>query len=312
MNKTIDLHVTIPDTAAGQRVDQALSDLLAEHSRARIQGWIKSDQVLINGKACKAKDKVNGGETIHIQAELVPNERWEAQAIDLDIIHADDDIIVLNKPAGLVVHPAAGNPDQTLVNALLHHFPELDHLPRAGVIHRLDKDTSGVMVVARSLTAHTHLINALQAREIKREYLALVQGTLTAGGTVDAPIGRHPKQRTRMAVVNGGKPAVTHYRINTRYPHHTLLDVQLETGRTHQIRVHMAHINHPIVGDPVYSGRMRIAKGLDENVRQALQAMPRQCLHACKLTLQHPTTQAHCEFTAAIAKDINALLALLK
>jgi len=230
------------------------------------------------------------------------------QDIPLNIIHEDEALLVINKPAGLVVHPAPGNPDRTLVNALLHYCPALAELPRAGIIHRIDKDTTGLMVVAKTLTAHTQLVQQLQAREIKREYLALVKGEMISGSSIDQPIGRHPSQRTKMAVVGKGKPAITHYRIKQRFGHYTLLHVQLETGRTHQIRVHLAYIHHPIVGDPTYGGRLQFPKDISEDLQQTLTHFKRQALHAWRLTLDHPVSKQQLSFQAEPPADFVKLI----
>lgn len=268
--------------------------------------------ITVNGTRIRPKDKVKSGDEIIINAIIEANESWQAESISLDIIYEDDQIIVLNKPAGLVVHPAAGNQAGTLLNALLHHAPELAELPRAGIVHRLDKDTSGIMVVARTMTAHHFLVKALQARTIHREYRAIVVGQMTAGGTVEAPIGRHPKARTKMAVVATGKPAVTHYRVLERFPKHTFLKLMLETGRTHQIRVHMAHIHYPIVGDSSYGGRLRIPKGASEALRDCLQHFKRQALHAFRLELPHPTSNELMSWTAPLPDDMHSLLEILR
>ena len=307
----IKINLTIPEEYRGQRLDAALAQLLPEHSRARIQQWIKDGYLLLNGTQCKARDKVIGEEQVHIKAPIPEQRSYTAEDIPLDIIHSDADIIILNKPIGLVAHPAAGNYTGTLLNALLHHFPELAKVPRAGIIHRLDKDTSGILVVARNLTAHTKLVDALQQRHIKREYAALVQGYITAGGTIETDIGRHPRSRIKMAVVVNGKPACTHYRITERLDEHTLLRVTLETGRTHQIRIHLAHINHSIVGDQTY-GKLCLPKGASENVKQQLRNFKRQALHAHKLGLTHPSSGEYCEFTAPIPSDMQTLLQTLK
>ena len=307
---TLHYELSIPDDYAGMRLDHALASMIPEHSRARLQQWIKAGQVLINGQACKARDTAVSGAKVVINGDAPPKMNYAAQAIALDVIHVDDDMIILNKPAGLVVHPAAGNYDGTLLNALLFHFPELIKVPRAGIIHRLDKETSGLLIIARNLTAHTQLINLMREHEIEREYIALATGRITAGNTIDAPLARHAQQRIKMAVMPSGKPAVTHYRVMTRYPHHTLLRVNLETGRTHQIRVHLAHIKHPLVGDPLY-GRLVFPKGASENLREALRDFKRQALHAHKLTFTHPGTGEPCEFTAPLPKDFENLLKVL-
>ena len=305
------INLTIPIENREQRIDTAVTELLPEHSRARIQQWIKNGYLLLNGTTCKPRDKVIGGEQIHIIAPLEPQLSYGAEDIPLAILHSDKDIIVLNKPVGLVTHPAAGNYHGTLLNALLHHFPELTTVPRAGIIHRLDKDTSGILIIARNLTAHTKLVAALQHRQIKREYLALVQGRLTAGGRIATDIGRHPRSRIKMAVVSKGKAALTHYRIAERLADHTLLRVTLETGRTHQIRVHLAHLHHPIVGDQTY-GKLRLPKGASENVRQYLRHFRRQALHAYTLGFIHPATDQYTEFTAPLPDDMQKLIQRLR
>jgi 23S rRNA pseudouridine1911/1915/1917 synthase len=312
MNTRIRLGGRIPDEQAGRRLDQVLAELFPEYSRSRLSQWIKAGQVRLDDRQPRPRDPVQGGEQVRIEAELEPEGRVEAEAIPLDIVHEDEAILVLYKPAGLVVHPAAGNPAGTLQNALLHHDPDLAALPRAGIVHRLDKDTSGLMVVARSLTAHKSLVEQLQTRTMGREYEAVVQRVLTAGGTIDAPIGRHGVDRKRMAVTPGGKPAVTHYRVLERFRGHTHVRVRLETGRTHQIRVHMAHIHCPLVGDPVYGGRPRIPKGTDEALRQALRAFPRQALHAARLTLRHPLRDEEMSWEIPLPEDMRELLAILR
>ena len=313
VNERVHLQATLPPEAAGRRLDQALSEVFADYSRSRIQQWIRAGEVRLDGAVCALpRQRLAGGERVEIDAELTPAGPVEAQAIPLEIIHEDAALLVINKPPGLVVHPAAGNPDRTLQNALLHHAPALAHLPRAGIVHRLDKDTSGLMVVARSLPAHHALVAQLQARSVTREYLALVQGTLVAGGTVEANIGRHPVDRKRMAVRRtGGKPAVTHYRVERRFPAHTLLRVRLETGRTHQIRVHLTHIHHPIVGDPVYGGRMKLPGGTGEAVREAIRGFRRQALHAERLALVHPDTGESCQWQATVPEDMQRLIDIL-
>lgn len=299
---------------AGLRLDQAASQLFPEFSRARLQQWISAGSLLMNGRQARPKDRVNGGESLTLEATLLPEQDWGAEDIPLDIVFEDADLLVINKPAGLVVHPAAGNRSGTLLNALLHHVPGLALLPRAGIVHRLDKDTSGLMVVAKTLSAHAYLVEAMQHREISREYLALVVGTLTAGGTVDAPLGRHPVHRTRRAVVKGtlGKAAVSHYRLAERFRAHTLLNVKLETGRTHQIRVHMAHIAHPLVGDPAYGGRLRIPRACSSELREALQGFGRQALHAVRLGLVHPESGEWLSWERPVPADMATLLEVLR
>lgn len=309
---TIQQQLTLPEHLAGLRLDKALAELLPEYSRARLQTWIKEGAVTINNKPTRTRTLVQPGDAINLNATLPPDETWEPEAIPLDIIHQDEDIIIINKPANMVVHPAAGNFSGTLVNALLHHFPELAEIPRAGIVHRLDKDTTGLLAIARSITAHTSLVQQLQTRTMKREYRALVVGHVVAGNTIDAPLGRHPHQRTKMAVNKKGKPAITHYRVLEKLDQYTLLKVHLDTGRTHQIRVHMAHIHHPIVGDQTYNPRQLIVKGLTEEQRNALQQFPRQALHAYQLGLTHPTTQQSLSWIAPLPEDMTQLIDLLK
>ena len=300
-----------PDLAGG-RLDRVLAQLLPEFSRGRLQQWIEAGQVLIDDRPCRVRDKVWGGESIRIEAELAVIDEHRPQAIALDLVYEDEHLLVIDKPAGLVVHPAAGNPDGTLLNALLHHAPELATLPRAGIVHRLDKDTTGLMVVARTLQAHCALVEQLQRRVVHREYRALVLGTLVAGGRVEAPIGRHPTQRVKMAVVGNGREAITHYRVLESYPGHTLLAVELETGRTHQIRVHMTHIHHPLVGDTTYGARPRPPRGCHPELAAALQSFPRQALHAIRLGLIHPATGAEMQWEVPMAPDLDALLELFR
>jgi 23S rRNA pseudouridine1911/1915/1917 synthase len=312
MNASIRLAARIPAEQAGRRLDLVLAELFPDYSRSRLSQWIKAGQVRLDERQPRPRDPVQGGEQVIIEAELEPEGRVEAEAIPLEILHEDEAILVLYKPAGLVVHPAAGNPAGTLQNALLHHDSALAALPRAGIVHRLDKDTSGLMVVARSLAAHKSLVDQLQTRTMGREYEAVVQRVLAAGGSVDAPIGRHAVDRKRMAVVRGGKPAVTHYRVLERFRGHTHVRVRLETGRTHQIRVHMANIHCPLVGDPVYGGRPRIPKGSSEALRQALRGFPRQALHAIRLTLLHPGSGEEMSWETPLPEDMRQLLAVLR
>jgi 23S rRNA pseudouridine1911/1915/1917 synthase len=306
------LTASIPETMSGQRLDQVLAQLFSDYSRARLQQWIREDCVRLNGAIPRPRDKVIGGEQVEIHAWLEPQGEWQAEAIPLDVVFVDEHLLIVNKPAGLVVHPAAGNRDGTLVNALLHYDSELVRVPRAGVVHRLDKDTSGLLVIARTLNVHKALIEMMQRREIGREYQAVVQGVMTAGNTIDAPIGRHPSQRTRMAVVKNGRPAVTHYRVLERFRAHTHVRVQLETGRTHQIRVHMAHIRYPLVGDPVYGGRLRIPPGCSAALNEQLHTFRRQALHAARLELLHPLTGEAMTWQAPLPADMQLLLEVLR
>ena len=298
-------YLSVPADCAGLRVDQALARLLPEHSRNRLQGWLKEGLILLDGAAVDPKRKVWGGEALSI-CEPPAGEHSDAlpEDIPLDIVFEDDALLVINKAVGLVVHPGSGNWTGTLLNALLHHDPALASVPRAGIVHRLDKDTSGLLVVARTLESQTELVRQLQARSVKRHYSALVLGDLEGAGTVAEPIGRHPTQRTRMAVTAGGKPAVTHYSVRRRFRCCTLVECRLETGRTHQIRVHMAHLGHPLVGDETY-GRRRVA---DER----LASFPRQALHAFRLGLTHPSSHEDCVWEVPMAPDIDALLGRLE
>lgn len=297
----------MPAECAGWRLDAALAQLFPEHSRSRLQGWLRQGLIRVDGAVVAPKSKVHGGERIEFDAAAVPAVAGDdlAEEIDLVIVHEDDDIIVIDKPAGLVVHPGNGQPSGTLLNALLHHAPQLAEIPRAGIVHRLDKDTSGLLVVARTLTAQTDLVRQLQARSVKRHYLALALGRVERDGTIDAPMGRHAVQRTRMAVVkSGGKEARTHYLVRERFDKCSLLECRLETGRTHQIRVHLASVGHPLAGDPVY-GR---AKSGDPR----LDAFPRQALHAWRLALRHPASGAEMSWESALPGDFAKLLESLR
>ncbi len=297
---------------AGLRLDQALARALPEYSRSRLRRWIDTEKVRVDGVVRRARDPVAGGERIELEAVLEPVGEDRAEAIPLDVVHADAALIIINKPAGLVVHPGAGNRSGTLVNALLHYAPELARLPRAGLVHRLDKDTTGLLVVARTPAAHAALVAALARREIGRRYRALVRGRVTGGRSIDAPIGRHPGVRTRMAVIQRGRPALTHTRIAERLGEFTLLDVWLETGRTHQIRVHLAHVGTPVVGDSVYGGRRVLPPGLGLEARSVVQAFRRQALHAAQLELVHPASGATLSFEAPLPADFSRLLDCLR
>lgn len=302
----------VPEELSGRRLDQVLANLYPQHSRSRLQIWINAGQVRVNNRILRQKDPVKTGELIEIIPTFDDQAECQPEDIPLDIVHEDGDILIINKPPGLVVHPGAGNPSHTLQNALLYHDPELAKIPRAGIIQRLDKDTSGIMVITKTPETHTYLVEQLQRRLIKREYQAIVAGVMTAGGKIEAPIGRHPVFRKRMAVTDGGKPAVTHYRILKKYRHHTHILVTLETGRTHQIRVHMAHIHHPVTGDPVYGGRNRLPKNISSGLRQAIQNFPRQALHASALTLVHPVSREKLTWTVPVPEDIRLLLAVIE
>jgi 23S rRNA pseudouridine1911/1915/1917 synthase len=306
------LHAEIAPEQAGRRLDQVLAELFSEYSRSRLTQWIKDGEVEVDGKSRKPRDKVMGGEQVTVRVVLEHDERWEPEPIDLDIVYEDDSILVINKPAGLVVHPASGNWQGTLLNALLHHDANLDTVPRAGIVHRLDKETSGLLVVARTLEAQTSLVEQLQERSLTREYDAVINGVLTGGGKVDAPIGRHPVDRKRMAVVGNGKPAVTHYRVVERFRAHTHIKVKLETGRTHQIRVHMAFLKHTLIGDPVYGGRLRMPPASGEMMQQTLRRFPRQALHASRLGLQHPQSGEYMEWEVPLPEDMVQLLVVLR
>ena len=304
--------LTLAGESAGMRFDQALAQALPQYSRARLKTWIESGAVEVDGRPLRGKDRVLGGEQVRIRAPLSPQGRVEAEAMPLAVVFRDRALRVIDKPAGLIVHPGAGNPRHTLQNALLALDPKLALVPRAGLVHRLDKDTSGLLVIARTPEAHTALTAAMAARQITREYLAVCTGVMTGGGTIDEPIGRHRTQRTRMAVRGDGRPAVTHYRIERRFRAHTLVRVTLETGRTHQIRVHLAHLGFPVVGDPVYGGRRRIPKGCSPALAAELQSFPRQALHAARLRLTHPLTRREHEWCAPLPDDMRRLRAALE
>ena len=302
----------LPASQAGRRLDQVLPELLPAVSRSRLQDWIDQGRVVVDGRVPRRRDRVHGGEQVRVTPAPETADPCRPQPIPLRLVYEDEHLLVVDKPAGLVVHPAAGHADGTLQNALMHLDPALAALPRCGIVHRLDKDTSGLMVVARSLLAHRRLVDQLARRDVHREYRALVQGELTAGGRVDAPIGRHPVRRTAMAVVASGRPAITDYRILARFRGHTLLAAMLQTGRTHQIRVHMAHIRHPLVGDPVYGARPRPPRQAPAALVAALQGFPRQALHALRLGLTHPATGEPMHWEVPMAADLAALLALLE
>ncbi|RPE79500.1 23S rRNA pseudouridine(1911/1915/1917) synthase RluD [Vulcaniibacterium tengchongense] len=306
------LHAVVPERYAGRRFDAVLAELFPDYSRSRLAAWIKSGDARLDGREARPRDPVRGGETVTLNAVQEVRTHSEPEDIALEVLYEDEHVFVIDKPAGLVVHPGAGNPAGTLVNALLHRDPALNTLPRAGIVHRLDKDTSGVMVVARTLQAHTALVEQLSARRVHRQYLAVVVGALVSGGTADAPIDRHPRDRLRMAVRDDGREAVTHFRLRERFRAHTLLECRLETGRTHQIRVHMAHLKHPIVGDPLYGGSLKLPRGATEELVAALRGFKRQALHAEVLEFAHPVTGAPVRCSAPMPADLRALVQALR
>jgi 23S rRNA pseudouridine1911/1915/1917 synthase len=302
----------VPARLAGRRFDQALAELLPQYSRSRLSAWIRSGRATLSGRAARPRDIVSGGEPVRVDAVVEPEQRFEAEAIPIEVLHRDRDVLVINKPPGLVVHPGAGNPGGTLQNALLALDPGLARVPRAGIVHRLDKDTSGALVIARTLAAHTKLVALLAERDVHRRYVALVQGAMIAGSTVRAAIGRHPRDRLKMAVREDGREAVTHDRVRERFRAHTLLQVELETGRTHQIRVHLAHVRHPIVGDPLYNSGLKLPKAAGAELVEGLRAFNRQALHAELLQFAHPRTGGEVSVEAPMPADFTALLALLR
>jgi 23S rRNA pseudouridine1911/1915/1917 synthase len=308
------LNAQIPPESAGRRFDQALAELFPDYSRSRLTQWIKSGDVLLDGASAIPRQIVRGGESVTLRAQATQEVPMAPESIALDIRYQDADVLVINKPVGLVVHPGAGQPGGTLQNALLHFDPALAEIPRAGIVHRLDKDTSGVMVVARTLPAHAALVAQLQARDVHRQYVAVVYGSMIAGGSVDAPIGRHPRDRLRQAVVDepAGKPAITHYRVRERFRAHTLIECRLETGRTHQIRVHMAHVRHPLIGDGMYGGGLKLPKGATAELTDTMRAFKRQALHAEKLEFAHPRSGDTVSVSAEIPDDMRHLIAALR
>ncbi|BBJ95329.1 23S rRNA pseudouridine(1911/1915/1917) synthase RluD [Xanthomonas campestris] len=302
----------VPDSAAGRRFDAVLAELFPEFSRSRLSEWIKSGDALLDGETARPRDTLRGGETVQVQVVLETQTHAAPQDIPLNVLYEDDQVLVIDKPAGLVVHPGAGNPDGTLVNALLFRDPNLAAVPRAGVVHRLDKDTSGVMVVARTLQAQTALVEQLSARDVHRQYLAVVVGALVSGGTADAPIDRHPRDRLKMAVRDDGRDAVTHYRLRERFRAHTALECRLETGRTHQIRVHMAHLKSPIIGDPLYGGALKLPKGATDTLVAELRGFKRQALHAETLEFLHPVSGEPVRASAPVPEDLQRLMSALR
>ena len=312
MTQQIKQAAEVSQSLAGKRLDQVAAELFPDFSRAKLQQWLKDGSLVCNGRPVKPKEKAQVGDQLLLQAEQQQQVSDRPQDLALDIVYEDDALLVINKPAGMVVHPAAGHAEGTLLNAVLFHCPQLEDVPRAGIVHRLDKDTSGLMVVAKTLQAQAALVAQLQDRSMGREYDAVALGKMTSGGTVDAPIGRHPKDRKRQAVVvSGGKPAVTHYRVVERFRAHTQVRCKLETGRTHQIRVHLAHLRHPLVGDPVYGGRLKLPAGASEELRDFLRSFPRQALHARSLTLVHPVSGEVLTWQQPLPEDMQLLLTLL-
>ncbi|MEZ8144440.1 23S rRNA pseudouridine(1911/1915/1917) synthase RluD [Enterovibrio sp. FF113] len=314
MAQQLELNSTVNENQLGQRLDQAVAELFPDYSRSRIKEWILADKVTVDGEISnKPRLKMMGGESIVVQADIEDELRWEAQDIPLNIVYEDDDIVVINKPRGLVVHPGAGCPDGTVLNGLLHLYPQIAEVPRAGIVHRLDKDTTGLMVVAKNVPTQTRLVRALQKRKkFTREYEAIAMGTMTGGGTIEKSIGRHSTKRTQMAVQELGKPAITHYRVVEHFRAHTRLRVRLETGRTHQIRVHMAYLNHPLIGDHLYGGRPRPPRNAGDTLIQTLRSFDHQALHAAMLRIEHPTTKETMEWHAPIPDDMVNLTEVLR
>ncbi|HEY5644313.1 MAG TPA: 23S rRNA pseudouridine(1911/1915/1917) synthase RluD [Pseudomonadales bacterium] len=305
--------VVVPDELAGERADKAAALLFDDFSRAVLSRWIAEGALTVDGQAVKPRQRLIGGETLTLDTALLPREDWaSAQAVDFEVVYEDEDLLVVDKPAGLVVHPGAGNPDGTLVNGLIDHRPELARQPRAGIIHRLDKDTSGLLVVAASSRAHTRLVRDLQQRLIQRIYAAVAEGRMVAGRDIEAPIGRDPRTRTRQRVREDGKPALTKVRVVERYRAHTLIEAELATGRTHQIRVHLASIGHPLVGDRRYGARGRLPPGASAELIDLLQHFPRQALHAWQLELTHPGTGERLHFDSPLPADLEALIEALR
>jgi len=303
---------TVPPELAGQRLDQALAKMFPEYSRSRLKTWLLAGSVTIDGISPRPRDPVAGGELVQLRVEAEVNVRADPEPIPLDVVFEDETLLIINKPVGLVVHPGAGNPGGTLMNALLHHAPSLEEVPRAGIIHRLDKETSGLLLVAKTLQSQTALTRLLADREISRQYLAVCNGVLTGGGTIREPIGRHPVDRTRMSVQHSGKDAVTHYTVKERFRGHTFVDVSLETGRTHQIRVHFAHRRHALVGDQTYGGRLALPKGASEELIDMLRRFKRQALHATRLAFVHPDSGEEMTFEAPPPDDFEQLLMVLR
>lgn len=312
MTEKVQLSATVSDDLIGKRLDQAVAELFPDYSRSRLQGWIKDGFLTVDGQVKRPRDKLFGGEQLEVDAELDVIDQYKAVEMPLNIVYEDDDIMIINKPANLVVHPAAGHWEDTLLNGLLHYCPDIAQVPRAGIVHRLDMDTTGLMVVAKTIQAQTELVSQLQDRSMGREYEAVVAGVMTGGGTVNEPLGRHSRNRQKMAVVGLGKEAVTHYRVLTKFRAHTHIRLKLETGRTHQIRVHMSYINYPLVGDQLYGGRFRLPKGVTPQLLNKLKEFQRQALHAKRLELFHPVSGELMSWEVDLPEDMQRLLSRLK
>ena len=304
--------LAVPEELAGLRLDQALARMFPEYSRSRLKEWLLAGAITIDGGSKRPRDAVAGGEMVSLEPQLESEVRAAAEPITLDVVYEDDDLLVVNKSAGLVVHPGAGNPGGTLLNGLLHHAPELESVPRAGIIHRIDKDTTGLLLVAKTLQSHTALVRQLADRDISRQYLAICNGVLTGGGTIDQPIGRHPGDRKRMSIQQNGKPAVTHYTVLERFRAFTYIKVRLETGRTHQIRVHFAWRRHALAGDQTYGGRLALPAGASEPLIESLRRYKRQALHATRLAFEHPTSGETVDFEVPPPADFEELLNVMR
>ena len=312
MTSHISLKAEVTEELSGNRLDQIAAKLFPEYSRARLQSWIREGALLVNSKQLRPRDRLEPGDCLIVEARLEPAESWIAQEMPLDIVFEDEQLLVINKATDVVVHPAAGHSQGTLLNGLLHHNSNQEELPRAGIVHRLDKDTTGLMVVAKTLTAHAHLVNQLQERSVSREYEAVVQGVLTGGGRINRELGRHPVNRKKRAVVESGQEALTHYRVIERFRSHTHVQVNLETGRTHQIRVHMAHLNNPLIGDQLYGGRFKLPAACSKELSDCLRGFKRQALHARKLELEHPESGERMSWSANTPADMVELIEQLR
>ncbi len=306
------LQKQVPESLSGQRLDQALAQMFPEYSRSRLKSWILAGMVTVDEREWRPRDTVAGGELVALMPQAEVSVISKPEPIDLDIVYEDDALLIVNKPAGLVVHPGAGNTHGTMMNGLLHHASLLESLPRAGIVHRLDKDTSGLLLVAKTLESHTAMVRALADRDISRNYLAVCNGVLTGGGKIDAPIGRHPVDRRKMSIREDGKPAVTHYRVLERFRAHTYVSVELETGRTHQIRVHFAHRRNPLLGDPTYGGRLQLPGGASDELTGALRGFRRQALHATRLRFAHPESGESVDIECPPPADFESLLGVLR